>query len=151
MGDLTEDSTTAGRGCTVGHASYPATYALTGRVDPRTGRVSIVVPSGTYHLNPGDVLHGLQAFSMTGLLPRRTIATSLYIVDSTPAQSAAIGGAAERPGAVLGRGSQPPGALPATGAGESGLGVLLLAGSALLARARYTRTGRHSTTSVARE
>jgi hypothetical protein len=71
-------------------ASYPATFALNGNVDPATGMVSIDVPLGMFHLKPGDVLHSMQAFSMTSLLDRRTFLQPLLVVDSTAAQSVRI-------------------------------------------------------------
>jgi hypothetical protein len=72
-------------------AAYPATFTLNGGVDARTGQVFIDVPLGMFHLRPGDVLHSLQAFSMTSLLDRRTFLQPLYVVDSTPAQTVRIG------------------------------------------------------------
>jgi hypothetical protein len=77
-------------GPTERYASYPPTFALSGRVDPRSGTVTIDVPLATYRLAAGSVLHGLQAFSMTGLLRQRTMYNSLQVIDSTPSQTAVI-------------------------------------------------------------
>ena len=68
-------------------ASYPETFSLSGRVDEATGQIFIDVPMDPFHLRPGDVLHSVQAFSMTSLLEGRTFLQPLLVVDSTPARS----------------------------------------------------------------
>ena len=72
-------------------ASYPETFSLPGNVDAATGVVTIDVPFGMFHLRRGDVLHSMQAFSMTSLRDKRTFLQPLLVVDSTPAQSVRIG------------------------------------------------------------
>jgi hypothetical protein len=72
------------------YASYPHTFGLNGRVDPRSGTVTIDVPLATYRLAVGTDLHGLQAFSMTGLLQQRTMYNSLQVIGTTPSQTAVI-------------------------------------------------------------
>jgi hypothetical protein len=112
-------------------ASYPATFTLDGRVDEQTGAISIDVPMAKYHLNPGDTLHGLQAFSMTGLLADPIFLTSNLVLDTTPSRTVTIAGAP----APTAKGSRLASDrdLPATGVGNSPFAALLLAGSALVA------------------
>jgi hypothetical protein len=83
---------TVGAGSVVhgqGWATYPATFTLTGHVDRSTGTVSIDVPWNLYHLVAGEVLHGLQAFSLTGRAPATV--EPLHLVDSTPSRSVTLG------------------------------------------------------------
>ena len=71
-----------------GWTTYPATFTLAGRVDKGAGTVTIDVPLAAYHLKAGDLLHGLQAFSLTGSVPS-TVAP-LHLSDSTPAWTAQL-------------------------------------------------------------
>ena len=119
-------------------ASYPATFALTGSLDEKTGTIAIDVPLALFHLEPGDTLHGLQAFSMTGLLENPIFLTSNLVLDTTPGRTVRIAGAtapstAPRPIAPR------PGTLPATGVGADPLGIALLAGALLIAPAARRR------------
>ena len=71
-------------------ASYPATFALSGRIDPATRSVWIDVPLARYHLRSGAFLYSMQAFSMTALSDRRTFALPYAVIDATPARTVRI-------------------------------------------------------------
>ena len=71
-------------------ASYPATFNLRGRVDVRTGTISIDVPFALYHLKAGDSLYSVQGFSMTALGSRRTFLLPTAVIDATPPESLRI-------------------------------------------------------------
>ena len=72
-------------------ATYPATFALTGRVDQASNQIIIDVPLGPYHLRRGDTLHSIQAFTMAGLDERFRSYQPLGVVDATAARSIRIG------------------------------------------------------------
>ena len=114
-------------------ASYPATFTLDGRVDEATGTISIDVPLAAFHLKPGDTLHGLQAFSMTGLLANPIFLTSNLVLDVTPSRTVRISDATTP--AAAPPGAPRPRTLPATGVGTEPLGVSLLAAAAAVALA----------------
>lgn len=72
-------------------ASYPQTFALRGGIDQARKRIWIDVPLATFGLRRGDMLHSLQAFTMTSLLGTRTFLQPLFVVDATPAQTVRVG------------------------------------------------------------
>lgn len=127
-------------------ASYPPMFPLEGTVDAESGRITIEAPLGIYHMKPKDLLHGLQAFSMTGTPPEmRTAHTLLDVVDTTPATSVrlpspALGGTIPPPAPPKVRGRS---TLPATGVGGDPQAILLLVAAslsgALLSRRRSGR------------
>lgn len=123
-------------------ASYPETFSLRGGVDQANKRIWFDVPLARFHLRRGDVLHSLQAFTMTSLLGGQTFLQPLYVVDATPPQTVRIGAvptvsAAEpRPKPASG-GDR----LPATGVGRVPFGIVtaLLVGAAMTRRALLRR------------
>jgi hypothetical protein len=72
-------------------ASYPETFAIRGGVDAERNRIWLDVPLAKFHLRRGDLLHSLQAFTMTSLLATRTFLQPFYVVDATPAQTVRVG------------------------------------------------------------
>jgi hypothetical protein len=126
-------------------ASYPATFALSGHVDPVSGQVSIDIPLSRFHLRPGDALHSVQAFSMTALTDQRTFVSPLVIVDSTPAQTLRIAGpdvlgaATRKPAVPAKKPAAKPVPLAATGvpAAPIGLALALILAAALAAGAAF--------------
>ena len=121
-------------------ASYPATFVLDGRVDEATGTITIDVPLETFHLEPGDTLHGLQAFSMTGLLAEPNFLTSNLVLDVTPSRTVSIGGATA-PSFGSRPGTSRPRTLPATGVGVDPLGVALIGGALMISLTARRRHG----------
>jgi hypothetical protein len=127
------------------YASYPATFTLKGSVDEATGQVTIDAPLAQFGLRADDALQGLQVFSMTGLLPERTLYTPLDVVDMTPAVSRPLSlpkvlGTHEKrlAGRPLVGGEQ----LPGTGVGDPlapGTVLVIAAVAAAIARRRYAR------------
>lgn len=121
-------------------ASYPAAFALEGTIDATSGVVTIEAPLGLYHLQPGDMMHHVQAFAMRGTLPQRTAHTTLDVVDATAGFSGRLGVAGLAPAEPEPAVQPAPvkRALPATGVAQNPWGVALLAVSAfgLLARRR---------------
>lgn len=122
------------------YASYPPKFVLTGRVIPASGVIEIDIPREQFHLVPGDTLHGFQAFSMTAQLQERTAYRSPQLVDSTPAQTIALGGSA--PARVLGKGRIRPAALPATGAHDPSMALMLALMLISATVAVYARMGK---------
>ena len=116
------------------YLTYPQQFPLRGRVDTARGQVTIDVPLAQFHLKPGDVLHGLQAFSLAGV-PQAASYLSSQLVDMTPSQTLRIGAAG--PSSERGRRTPPETKrgrmLPATGVGDARLALCVLAVAAGLA------------------
>lgn len=70
-----------------GMVDYPAAIGLHGRVNAKTGTVTIQLPLAAFHLAVGSRLFGLQAVSMTGQLPEHSVYTMPLVIDSTPARN----------------------------------------------------------------
>lgn len=116
-------------------ASYPATFSLNGRVDTASRQIIIDVPLNMYHLRPEDLLHSMQAFSMTSLgqESERTFLQPLRVADSTASASLRLRLPAPTKAPSDARRVKPERSLPATGVGQPSLALPTVAGAAALA------------------
>jgi len=124
-------------------ASYPATKPVEGTVAAASGRVTIDVPLTDFQMKIGERVHGLQAFSMTGLLDRRTAYTMLDVVDATSARSVQLGPITlpkPNPPQVLPSKDRMR-TLPATGVDGSPLALPMLFGAGALSSLRRLKRG----------
>jgi hypothetical protein len=130
------------------YLTYPQQFSLEGTIDTARGLVTIDVPLAQFHLKPGDILHGMQAFSLTGI-PEAAGYISSQLTDTTPSHTFRVGAAAgaplSQPRSVLGR-TEPSPRLAGTGVRTSPLAPLALAVAAALAvwlgRSRWGRLAR---------